>query len=230
MSKKKPELPEGWDVDTFVLAKNLAENSKVLFLYNEDFARIKKVAEMFKLDVTIMNDDPEILEKANKIGFKIFLGNVNAGGLSEINEREYNYVVAENIIHSARYPGDFLKDTTRICDNLVVCNENKAYWKKRLRFLFKGSLYVDNQYEIVPDDEYAWFNKYPWTLSHKDIVHLCSCQGMTIKKGTIIYKDGYIDNMYDIRSYPNMHAFKVYYLITDKSNKEYSYKLGGSIF
>ena len=103
---------------------------------------------------------------------------------------------------------------------MVLCNKNKAYWKKRIKFFFRGSLYVENQYDVYPDDEYAWFNKYPWNLAHKDIVNLCACNDFLIKSGIIIYGNGKIDNIFDIRSYPNWSAKKVYYLISDENSTE----------
>ncbi len=227
MAKRRPELPKGWDVESFVLAKLISKKSRVLFIYNEDYGRIKKIAEMFALQVTIMNDDVASLEKAKNFGFDVIAGNVNAGDLNSIKEKEFDYVIAENVLNSARYPGDFLKDTTRICKNLIVCNKNFGYWKKRIQFLIRGSLYVKNQYNIVPDDEFAWFNKYPWALTHKDVVNLCTCRNLTISKGTIMYNDGYIDNIYDIRSYPNLKAVKVYYSITDENTAIPTYRLGG---
>ena len=228
MAKKKPELPKGWDVESFILAKLIAKKSKILFIYNEDYERLKKIIEMFEIQATIMNDDTVALEKAKNFGFNILAGNVNAGGLIDIKDKEFDYVVAENILSSARYPGDFLKDATRICNHLIVCNRNIGFWKKRIQFLIRGSLYVNNQYNIIPDDNFAWFNQYPWALSHKDVVNLCTCQNLTISKGIIVYNDGYIDNMYDVRSYPNLKATKVYYSITNESTIIPSYRLGGA--
>ena len=227
MAKVRPELPEGWDVESFVLAKLLGKNTNVLFIYNEDYSRIQKIVNMFGITATIMNDDVVELEKARKFGFNVIVGNINAGGLDEINDKEYDYVVAEEVLPSARYPSDFLKDLVRISNYAVVSNENKAYWRNRLRFLCSGSMYVGNQYNVIPDDSYAWFNGYPWTLTHKDVVNLCACNEFIIRKGTMIYKNGYIDNIYDIRSYPNMKAVKVYYLITNDSSIIPSGKLGG---
>ena len=231
MAKKKPELPEGWDTETFVLAKLLTHEAKVLFIYNEDYTRLRQLSDIFKLDITILNDNLAELEKASiNFGFDVAQGNVNAGALTEYADGYFDYVIAENVLHSARYPGDFLKDLVRVGKQVILCNENKAIFAKRMRFLLSGSFFVRNQYEIVPDDEYAWFNRFPWILSHKDVVNLCVCQGITIQKGTIIYKNGYIDNMYDIRSYPNLTAYKVYYLLSNNGTSNPSYRLGGATF
>ena len=164
-----------------------------------------------------MNDDTAELEKARGFGFDVIFGNINAGQLTEIEAKSFDFVVAENVVQSARYPGDFLKDALKITDNLIVCNENRAYWKKRIKFLIFGSHYIRNPYDIVPDDKYAWFNKNPWSLSHKDILHLCNCQSLTMQKGVIIYKNGVLDNIYDVRSSPNFRADKIYYLITENT-------------
>ena len=231
MAKKKPNLPDGWDVESFVLAKLLSPESKVLFIYNEDYERLKNICTTLNLNATILNDDLSQLEKArNNFGFEVASGNVNAGALDEYQDEEFDYVIAENVLPSARYPSDFLKQLTRIGKQVVLCNQNRAILAERLKFLMRGSFFVRNPYEIVPDDEYAWFNKYPWILTHKDIIHLCTCQDITINSGIIIYKNGYIDNMYDIRSYPNLKAYKVYYLLSNDGTTNPSYKLGGAIF
>ena len=231
MAKKKPELPEGWDTETFVLAKLLTHEAKVLFVYNEDYTRLKQLCDIFKLDATILNDDLTALEKASvNFGFNVAQGNINAGALADYEDGYFDYIVAEDVLQSARYPGDFLKDLVRAGKQVILCNENKAIFAKRVRFLFSGSFFVKNQYDIIPDDKYAWFNAFPWILSHKDVVNLCVCQDIAIQKGVIIYKNGYIDNMYDIRSYPNLMAYKVYYLLSNSGSSNPSYRLGGAIF
>lgn len=230
MAIMRPELPNGWDVEGFILARYFTQKARVLFIYSEDFLRLKKIQEALDLQVTILHDDLDLLEKARQFGFEVIAGNVNAGGLDDIEKKSFNYVVAEDNLNSARYPSDFLTDTLRVCDDLILSNKNQAHWRRRLRFLFSGSMYTKNQYDIVPDDNDAWYNKFPWLFSHKDIVNLCACKGLTIKKGTIIYRNGYIDNMYDLRSYPNLKAEKVYYLITDVSSSVPSYRLGGATF
>lgn len=228
MAKVKPNIPEGFDVNSFVLAKCLAQDANVLFIYNKDYEKIKNLKELLNIKVSILNDDFEELEKARKFGFEVISGNVNAGVLDDMQNKQFDYIVCEDELHSARYPNDVLKSMVRVCNNLVLCNKNKANWRKRLNFFFRGSMYVDNQYDVIPDDKYAWFNRYPWCLSHKDIVNLCACNDYVIKKGTIIYKNGLIDNMYDIRSYPNWSAYKVYYIISDESTiKTKSYQFGG---
>ena len=220
MAKISPNVPDGWEVESFVVAKLLSKDSKVLFIYNEDYERIKKIQEVLHIQPYILNDNYEELEKARKFGFDVISGNVNGGALEEYADKEFDYVVCEDELHSARYPNDFLRECVRVCHNLVLCNKNKAYWKKRIKFFFRGSLYVENQYDVYPDDEYAWFNKYPWNLAHKDIVNLCACNDFLIKSGIIIYGNGKIDNIFDIRSYPNWSAKKVYYLISDENSTE----------
>jgi len=211
-----------------VLAKLLSKDAKVLFIYNEDYEKLKKIKEELNIVPYILNDNYEELEKARKFGFEVISGNVNGGALDDYSAKEFDYVVCENELHSARYPNDFLKSCVRVCNNLILCNKNKAHWKKRLKFFFRGSLYVENQYDVFPDDEYAWFNKYPWNLSHKDIVNLCACNDFLIKSGIIIYYNGKIDNMFDIRSYPNWSANKVYYLISESGATNNNYQLTGA--
>ena len=225
MSKTKPILPSGWEIETFVLANLLSKDAKVLFIYNEDYDKLLQLKDSLNIDITIMNDDTAELEKARSFGFSIMFGNVNAGQLTELEAKSFDFVVAENVIQSARYPSDFLKDALKITDNLIVCNENRAHWKKRIKFLFFGSHYIRNPYDIVPDDKYAWFNKNPWSLSHKDILHLCNCQSLTMQKGVIIYKNGVLDNIYDLRSSPNFHADKIYYLITENATVKPLFKM-----
>ena len=228
MAKARLNLPTGWTVEEGVLAKSLAQDAKVLFIYAINYETIKKLVDNFKIQPTILNDEFEELEKARKFGFDVISGNINAGALDDFAEKEFDYVVCECGLNSARYPGDFVKSAVKIGKNFVLCQENRGRFSQRLKFLFRGSLYISNQYDIIPDDEFAWFNKDPWLLSHKDIVNLCACFGFAIKKGTIIYKNGDIDNMYDIRSYPNFSAEKVYYIISDESTLQPTYKMGGA--
>ena len=227
MAKARPNLPEGWSVDTFVVAKMLAQNAKVLFIYNDDFNRLRQINNIINLDVTIMSDDMQVLERARTSGFAIIRGNINAGALEDLEPKSFDFIVAENVLVTARYPGDFLSSAMRVADKLIIGNKNKGNWRNRIKFLFSGSFYVHRQYDIVPDDANAWFNKNPWILSHKDVMNLCVSQGLTIGNGVIIYRNGVIDNIYDIRSYPNMHADYVYYSVSADSSLQPSAKLGG---
>lgn len=227
MAKAKPKLPEGWSVDTFVVAKMLAQNAKVLFIYNEDLNRIRQIANIIGIGATVMSDDLQLLERARGMGFDVVRGNINTGALENLEPKSFDFIVAENVLVTARYPGDFLSSAIRVADKLIIGNKNKGNWRHRIKFLFSGSFYVHRQYDIVQDDANAWFNKNPWILAHKDIMNLCISQGLTISNGVIIYANGVIDNIYDIRSYPNMHADYVYYSVSTDSGVQPSAKLGG---
>lgn len=228
VAKTKINLPSDWNIDEFVLAKSLSKDAKVLFIYAQNYNTIEKMVDTLNIEPIILNDDFEELERARKFGFKVVSGNINSGVLDNFSNKEFDYVVCEVGLNSARYLSDFLKSVVRICSDFVLCQKNDGRFSKRLKFLFRGSLYVKNQYDVIPDDNFAWFNRDPWCLSHKDIVNLCACCGFIIKRGTIIYKNNDIDNMYDIRSYPNLSALKIYYTISNESTIKPTYKLGGS--
>ena len=227
MAKVRPKLPEGWSINIFIVAKMLAQNTKVLFIYNEDLNSIRQIANIIGIHATIMSDDLQLLERARGMGFDIVNGNINAGALEDLEPKSFDFIVAENVLVTARYPGDFLSSAMRAADKVILGNKNKGNWRHRIKFLFSGSFYVHRQYDVVPDDKNAWFNKNPWILAHKDVMNLCVSQGLTIRNGVIIYHNGVIDNIYDIRSYPNMHADYVYYSICADSSTQPSAKLGG---
>jgi len=231
VAKDKPVIPSGLSIESFVLLKLIAEKSNVLFIYEKDYNRISKLIQALNIKATILNDDLDELERARSFGFDVIHGNLNTGILKDYSKTKFDYIVCENHLHSARYPLDVLNEMVDACENLILSNNNQAHWRKRLKFFFRGSFFVDNQYDIIPDDEYAWYNNYPWKLTHKDIVNLCVCSNLTIHKGIIIYNDSIIDNMYDIRSYPNWSAKKVYYLISNSSTTaKISYQFGGRTF
>lgn len=230
MAKTRLNLTDDLQVESVVLANLLPNDARVLFIYNEDYERIKKICKEKNITATIMNDDVSALEKARNYNFDILFGNINAGQLNDVADKSFDCIVAEDVIKSARYPSDFLLEMLKKTDNLIISNTNRAHWKKRLKFLFTGSMYISNQYDVIPDDKYAWFNRDPWTLSHKDIMHLCTCSSLSVKQGVMIYRNGIIDNIYDIRSSPNFHADKVYYVITNDGGVEPLYKIGTPVF
>ena len=228
MAKQTPNLPDGWAIETYLLARFLGKDANVLFIENTDYQRLKQVQDVLGIKITILNSDFEELEKAHNLGFDVLQGDANTDTFFNLKNKSYDYVVAENIVSSARYPCDFVKNCARIATNAVISNENKGAWRHRLRFLFSGSHYSRGQYEIIPDDKFAWYNKNPWFLTHKDIVNLCACAELVIKKGTFIYPNDMIDNIYDLRAYPNMRARNVYYLISDENITSPSYVIGGT--
>ena len=229
MSRMKPILKNGWQIETFVLSLMLQEKARVLFIYNDDYERIQQLQNELNILPTIMDDDTEILENARKFGFDVIFGNINSSSFDEIGSKTFDFIVAENVIQMARYPYDFLQSAINKCDRLVLSNKNRAYWKKRLKFLFYGSHYIRNQYDVIPDDKYAWFNRNPWSLSHKDIVNLCASHSFSINRGITIYRNGELNNMYDIRNSPNWSADTVYYLITEDSTIQPLYKIENSV-
>ena len=229
VAKTKPTLPTGWELEEYLLTKLLSKDAKVLFIYAVNYETIRKITEQLNIHATILNDDFEELEKARNFGFEVIQGNINAGAMDNFHEKEFSHVVCEVGLNSARYPNDFLKSATKIGENFVLYLKNDVNFIHRIKFLFHGSLYVHNQYDVIPDDEFAWFNRDPWFLSHKDIINMCACSGLTIDKGIMIYKKGSIDNIYDLRCYPNFSAVKVYYSISDKTNIQPIYKLGNAI-
>ena len=228
MAKRRPVLPEGYDLESFLIAKLLAKGANVLFIYNTDYERIQRYVRDLGIHATIMNDDLTELEKARNYGFDVISGNINSDIWAEMQPKQFDYLVIDEFFNSARYPYDTLLRFNYVAKYIVICHKNQAYWRKRLRFLFSGSHFVKNQWEIVNDGPEAWFNREPWLFSHKDIVNLCSCAELKIKKGIIMYKNGIIDNMYDIRSYPNLYAYKMFYLISNEDNITTPlFKLGG---
>ena len=73
-----------------------------------------------------MSDDMKVLEKARSSGFAIIRGNINAGALEDLEPKSFDFIVAEDVLVTARYPGDFLLSAMRVADKLVIGNKNKA--------------------------------------------------------------------------------------------------------
>ena len=65
MAKTRLNLNDDWQVESVVLANLLPNDARVLFIYNEDYERIKKICEKKNITATIMNDDMVALEKAS---------------------------------------------------------------------------------------------------------------------------------------------------------------------
>ena len=114
MAKTRLNLLDDWQVESVVLANLLPNDARVLFIYNEDYERIKKICEKKNITATIMNDDMVALEKARAYNFDILFGNINSGQLNDVADKSFDCIVAEDVIKSARYPSDFLLESCKV--------------------------------------------------------------------------------------------------------------------
>jgi hypothetical protein len=198
-----------------ILESMIDEGASVLFIYPQNLNFIKQIIEKKKLNVTLMYSQIEDLNNASDAGFKVINGNINRDIIS-MKAKEYNFVVVDEVIGSARFLGDTLKNFAKIGNNVILGNVNIANWYNRFLFFIYGSFFVTNPFNKTKA-KVMWYDSDPWQLSSKDVINLCICNDLYIKKGFFYTKSGKIGSIFSISAYPNWSAFKAYYLITDET-------------
>lgn len=220
------KLPNGYNIDLFLISKLLKKDAKVLFLYPKNLDMVQKLSKDFNLTVEVMHTDMAKLEEFNAAGIQTISGNVNTA-IVTLQPKAYDFIIADSVMNHARFPYDFIYNCLKASHNLILGNKNYAHWTYRLQLLFYGSLFVKGQHDYIADDDKAWFNHSPWQFSSKDIINLVKNNGSYISKGLYYDSSHKAGNVYDVRGYPNLSAKKAFYLITNESEMSAIYAMDG---
>jgi hypothetical protein len=189
--------------------------AKVLFIYSNDLYYVAEVTNAKSLDTTVFENNAHLLELAKSLNLTTVAGSLNKDIIG-FNSKEYDIVIADNVLAKARFVKDFISDISRIGNYAILGHDNSAYYKNRLFFLLYGSFFVERSFDIIEDNDSAWFNKDPWNISHKDILSLCRSSSIVIEKGIYYGSSKKLCNIYNLRGYPGLMAKKAYYLLNDQ--------------
>jgi hypothetical protein len=203
------KLIKGLDFDYSFFYHMIADGSKVLFLVPKNVEYVTKFINEKKCICEIFDNRMDHLESATKLDIPVKFGNLNRDLIS-IASNSFDYVVVSHLINDIKFPIDFLKTLARISKKTLLIFENNATLKKRIKFLFSGSIF-NAKYNSNED---FWLNQKPWQYSYKDIRSIVSASNLVIEKGFYANKKNQIANIYDIKGYPNLLGEKFFLLLS----------------
>lgn len=202
------KIIEGLNFDYSLFYNLIEDGSKVLFLSPVSINYVLKFIEEKNCICEVFEDRFEKIEEATKLNIEVKFGSLNRDLIS-IEKNSFDYIISDELINEIKFPIQFLKNLNQIAKKIIFTFNNIASIKKRINFLFSGSIF-NSKYN---SNEVFWDNQKPWPYSYKDIRSLISCANLMISKGIYLDSKQIIHNIYDIRGYPNLFGKKFFFII-----------------
>lgn len=124
--------------------------------------------------------DEKAIYKCVEKGLSVFHGDLDSG-LSEYNDKSFDYVILNQSIQEVRKPEIVLKEALRVGRRVVISFPNFAYYKARFQIFFKGITPVTSS---LP---YQWYDTPNLHfLSILDFIEYCRKRDIWIEKAFFI--------------------------------------------
>lgn len=122
----------------------------------------------------------EKIKKCMEYGISVVQEDLNEG-LKDFKKNSFDYVILSQTLEEIAKPVYLIKEMLRVGDKCIISFENLAYWKKRFRFLFTGSLRGNNS-----KDNFLYTNKKQQLLSINKFLRFCKYNDFIINKAIFI--------------------------------------------
>ena len=147
--------------------------------------------------------DAQAIYKCVAKGLSVFHGDIDSG-LSEYNERSFDYVILSQSFQQVQKPDDVLKEALRVGREVIVSFPNFAHYSARFQIAFRGKT------PITPSLPYEWYNTPNLHfLSISDFIEYCGKRNIRVKKSAFVGKNRSVKMM------PNLFALIGIFLITE---------------
>lgn len=94
--------------------------------------------------------DQEMIYACVAKGLNVFLGDLDSG-LSEYEDRQFDYVILNQCLQQLKHPGSALEEALRVGNYVIVGFPNFAYYKIRFQIFFQGKT------PITKSLPYPWY-------------------------------------------------------------------------
>lgn len=149
-----------------LIADWIAEGSRVLDLGCGDGALLAALADEKRVTGYGIEIDPDNIVACVERGVNVLHSNLDAG-LSDFDDRSFDYVIMTQTIQAMRFPARLIEEMLRIGREGIVTFPNMGHWKCRAQFAF-GRMPVTRH---LPNTWYDTPNIHMCTLS--DFEDLC---------------------------------------------------------
>ena len=148
-------------------------------------------------------DDQAILECVAK-GLNVFHDDIDRG-LSEYEDRSFDYVILNQTFQQVRKPDEVLKEALRVGTRVIVGFPNFATFSTRFQLGIMGKV------PVTPSLPYEWYDTPNLHfLSILDFVEYCGKRGIRIEKAF------YFNAKRRVRMFPNAFAHVGVFLVTSR--------------
>lgn len=147
--------------------------------------------------------DEQAIYKCVAKGLSVFHGDIDTG-LSEYNDRSFDYVILSQSFQQVQKPDNVLKESLKVGKEVIVSFPNFAHYSARLQIAFKGKT------PITPSLPYEWYNTPNLHfLSISDFIEYCHKRDIKVKESAFVGAKG------RVKLLPNLFALIGIFLITD---------------
>jgi len=148
--------------------------------------------------IELSEDD---IYKCVEKGLSVFHGDIDSG-LTEYPDKSFDYVILNQSMQEAKKVDFVIDEALRVGKKVIVGFPNFAYWRARLRLLFKGKTPVTSS---LP---YRWYNTPNLHfLSISDFREFCAEKEISVISGHYVGKIGAIYLL------PNLFALNAVFVI-----------------
>ena len=126
--------------------------------------------------------DEQAIYKCVAKGLNVFHGDIDTG-LSEYNDKSFNYVILNQSLQQIRHVKKVLEDALRVGKKVIVGFPNFAFYKARLQIFFRGKTPVTG---ALPYQWYETPNLH--FLSISDFITYCKSKKINIERSIFLGK------------------------------------------
>ncbi len=195
-------------VDHDWITNLISPKSRVLDLGCGDGTLLARLEREKGVKGTGIDISPTCVQSCIEKGIPAIEGDIDEG-LQDYPDEAFDFVVLCRTLHLVKRPLWVLAEALRVGKKVIISFENEAYWRKRLRFLFKGDLPADTGTCDIPAATHP-LN----FLTVAKMEKLIGTQALAVeqKKFSRKFSAGHI------RRNPNLRAKIALYVLSQKRN------------
>jgi methionine biosynthesis protein MetW len=136
-------------VDHDWITNLIPPRSRVLDLGCGDGTLLARLQREKEVKGTGIDISPACVQSCIEKGLPTIEGDIDEG-LQDYPDAAFDFVVLCRTLHLVKRPLWVLAEALRVGKRVILSFENEAYWRKRLRFLWKGDLPADGGTSDIP--------------------------------------------------------------------------------
>lgn len=212
---RKISLSHEIGTETSIIFHFIQNGSKVLFLNPISEPAVNYLIKKKECIVTVFQDSRDKNEDFEIDGLKVYQGNF-ASQFIRFKPMEFDFIILDGFLEYQMYPFEILQGLSNIFPKIILPIKNSAQWRRRLSFLFSGTLFsgIRKRYENFD----FWRDQIPWKFSCKDIINICQDLNLKIEDGIYFNSENQLFSIKDIRNNPNLFADRIVFRISQKNS------------
>ena len=184
----------------------IPQGSKVLFVKPKRYKGLPYLKKTKNVDISVLSNNSKMSDYITSIGAEFFLGDVTSLTLS-MKKDSFDFVIMDDVIFSYPEINIILQYVFRISQYCLITIKNKSKLSDRLKFLFYGSVFNDE------DGEDWYSSKDLYSCNLKEFSTFCFKNGFIIERASFYDKKMNLKSAYDLTKIPSLFADKFFLTI-----------------